>query len=114
MIMRPAEPFVSAEPFVNAEPIGQIEPVLHLDEVSVRFPRQRAPVLAGVSLRLGPGERVIVLGASGSGKSTLLQAITGVIPHSLTAELGGVVRVSGVDTRDAPVVELSRQVGVLA
>lgn len=89
-------------------------PVLHIDGVSVRFPRQSVPVLDGVSLRLSPGERVIVLGASGSGKSTILHAVTGVIPHSITAELTGVVRVSGVDTKDAPVVELSRRVGVLA
>ena len=90
------------------------EHLVRLEHVSVRFPRRGDPVLCDVSLRLAPGEQVIVFGASGSGKSTVLAAITGVVPHSVTAEMSGQVIVAGTATSEASVVELSRHVGVLA
>ncbi|WAP50799.1 ATP-binding cassette domain-containing protein [Arthrobacter sp. ATA002] len=91
-----------------------VEPALLLDGVTVEFPRRKTAVLRGVTLRLNPGEHLIVFGASGSGKSTLLQAITGVVPHTVLSTLGGSVSVKGTVTTDASVVELSRHVGVLA
>ncbi|WP_158254126.1 ABC transporter ATP-binding protein [Cryobacterium sp. Y50] len=88
--------------------------ILTLQDVSVRFPRRQDAVLTDVSVRLAPGEQLIVVGASGSGKSTLLQTITGVIPHSVVASLGGSVRLGRTFTADTSVVELSRLVGVVA
>lgn len=88
--------------------------VVELREVSVRFPRRAEPVLREVSLRLAPGEQVIVLGASGSGKSTVLQAVTGVVPHTVSATLTGEVAVGGTTTERTSVVERSRHLGVLA
>ncbi|MEE6280768.1 ABC transporter ATP-binding protein [Georgenia sunbinii] len=84
-----------------------------LDGVSIRFPRRAEPVLRGVDLRTAPGEEVLVLGASGSGKSTVLHTISGVVPHSVTADLRGTVTVAGTRTTDTTVVDLSRRVGVL-
>ncbi len=94
----------------RAEQAGAVE----LTGVSVTFPRRAAPVLRDVSLRLAPGEQVVVLGASGSGKSTVLHTITGVIPHTVHAEVTGQVTVAGTMTQETPVVERSRYLGVVA
>lgn len=91
----------------------RLEPV-RLEHVWVHFPRRTEPVLRDVCLRVAPGEQVILFGASGSGKSTVLQTITGVVPHSVTAEMSGQVTVSGTPTSSTSVVELSRRVGLLA
>ena len=88
--------------------------LVSLRDVSVAFPRRGTGVLHGIALEIAPGERMLVIGGSGSGKSTLLQLVTGVIPHSVTAQVEGTVTVSGVDTRTTSVVDLSRTVAVLA
>lgn len=94
--------------------MNSTKPFLLLDDVSVEFPRRDGAVLRHISLSLAAGEHVMVIGASGAGKSTLLQVITGVVPHSITAQLGGTVEVAGTCTGDSSVVDLSRHVSVLA
>jgi ABC transport system ATP-binding/permease protein len=63
--------------------------VLELEDVSV-LAGQR-PLLDHVTWRLGPGERVGVVGVNGSGKTTLLQLLAGALPGSMVAG-GRVVR----------------------
>jgi phosphonate transport system ATP-binding protein len=52
--------------------------VLRIDNLSLRYPNGKL-ALAGVSLSVGPGELVVVLGSNGSGKSTLLRCITRIL-----------------------------------
>jgi len=86
---------------------------VELANITVAFPRRDEPVLRAVTVRLAPGEQIVVFGASGSGKSTLLHVITGVVPFTVTADITGEVSVAG--TSDATsVVERSRHLGVLA
>lgn len=66
-------------------------PALAIEDLSVRHPGALRQALAGVSLTVARGERVVVVGPSGAGKSTLIAAVLGLLPPE-----GGTVRLSGV------------------
>jgi putative ABC transport system ATP-binding protein len=68
------------------------EAVIELDDVSLTLGEgaSQVHVLKGVSLRVGRGEAVGIVGPSGSGKSTLLMVVAG-----LERVDGGVVRIAG-------------------
>jgi branched-chain amino acid transport system ATP-binding protein len=63
--------------------------VLEAVDVSARY--GSASILHDVSVQVGRGEIVCVLGRNGAGRTTLLRALMGVVPKS------GAVRLDGVD-----------------
>lgn len=73
--------------------------MIAIDDLHKRFGQVVA--LAGVSLRVEPGERVAVVGGSGSGKTTLVRAICGLL------QITGRVRLFGADVRKDPHEALS-------
>ena len=68
-----------------------------------------APVLDGVSLSIGEGEYIALIGRTGCGKTTLVKHLNGLIlPAS------GRVSVDGMDTRDRRhLAEIRRRVGMI-
>ncbi|UFN48306.1 ABC transporter ATP-binding protein [Roseomonas sp. OT10] len=62
-----------------------------------------AGVLRGVTLAVGPGEAVAVLGRNGAGKTTLVNAV-----FNLGPRLGGTVRVMGRDVTGWPTHRIAR------
>ncbi|WP_134321699.1 ABC-F family ATP-binding cassette domain-containing protein [Cumulibacter soli] len=67
--------------------------MVHLGAASVTYTLSDGrPLLRDVSLAVGPGERVALIGANGAGKSTLLRIITG----ELSPEPGTVTRDGGL------------------
>jgi energy-coupling factor transporter ATP-binding protein EcfA2 len=84
-----------------------------LERVTYTYPGALAPALRDVSLRIEPGELVIVAGSSGSGKSTLLRAISGLVPHFHGGTFAGTATVAGLDTRSHGPGDLAAAVGTL-
>lgn len=83
-------------------------PVALLEDASFAYGGE-APVLQGINLEWGQGERIGITGPNGSGKTTLLEAIVGLLPLT-----GGVLRVLGVaPTCDADFLPVRRRVGML-
>src|SRR5215210_5850894 len=77
--------------------------VLEAEDVSVRFGDRE--VLRGVTWRLGPGDRVALVGVNGSGKTTLVRVLAGELePSSGAVERGATVRVAHLsqDTAEIP------------
>lgn len=61
-----------------------------------KYPRSKEFVLRGLSVEVGPGEVVLILGRNGSGKSTLLKVLAGVLEPS-----EGEVLIDGVEASKA-------------
>ena len=80
------------------------EPVIQLERVGKRYGATAA--LEDVSLAIGPGEFVALVGGSGSGKTTLLKTI-----NRLIVPDGGRVRVEGQEVAAAEPHALRRRIG---
>jgi peptide/nickel transport system ATP-binding protein len=74
----------------------QSEPLLSIEDLTVSFTSPYGPVRAvnGVSIVVGPGERVGVVGESGSGKSVTALAVMGLLKGAL---VGGQAHFRGID-----------------
>ena len=92
-----------AKAFVHRpELVGEIE----FRNVSFNYPQQAEAVLQNVSLRIAPGEHVVILGRTGSGKTTLQKLMLGLYTPS-----EGAVRIDGIDLRQLDPADLRRNVG---
>lgn len=71
-------------------------PVIELGDVVFTYPGSGRPAVRGISLEVGLGTSVALVGRSGAGKSTLADLILGVLDPDT-----GVVRVGGVPPAEA-------------
>jgi ABC-2 type transport system ATP-binding protein len=61
--------------------------MIHFDNVSKAFKRNR--VLDGISLEIGLGERVALIGSNGAGKTTLIRCLLGEYVHEGKVNIDG-------------------------
>jgi ABC-type glutathione transport system ATPase component len=74
----------------RSDPLGQ---TLEIRDLSIAFPTRRNPsrVVDHVSLSIGPGEIVGVIGESGSGKTLTALAVLGMLPRGALIESGRIL-----------------------
>ena len=82
-----------------------------IEDVSFTYPGGKGPSLKNSSLQVKKGEFIAITGNNGSGKSTLCKVINGIIPHFLSGDLEGTVKVDGVDTALYDMGMLSKKLG---
>ena len=71
------------------------------------YPEGDVRALDGVDLRIGPGERVALVGQNGSGKTTLVRHLNGLLRPT-----AGSVTVDGADAAKLTVAQLAARVGL--
>jgi subfamily B ATP-binding cassette protein MsbA len=98
-----------SEPAGGSHPIGRARGEVEFRDVSFVYDPAKGRVLHGISLRIGAGRTVAIVGRSGSGKSTLVS----LLPRFYDPQ-GGAVLLDGVDVRDYPLLELRRQVSLVS
>ncbi len=87
--------------------------MITIQDLSFTYKDEKKPALQEVSLTIPDGGFLGVIGPAGAGKTTLARAISGMIPHLYPGDFYGSVSVNGMDTFEASLLDLSRQVGMV-
>ncbi len=84
---------------------------VEIDNLIYTYPGASQPTINGISLRIEQGDFLAVVGNNGCGKSTLCKVLNGLIPHFITGDFQGEVRVDGLNTLESDVGILAQKVG---
>ena len=88
------------------------ESIITLDKVFWAYARSADWALKNISLDIGEGDFIAVMGENESGKTTLCRLLNGLIPHALAGKLLGTVTVGGVSTAASTIPRLAEKVGM--
>jgi energy-coupling factor transport system ATP-binding protein len=87
---------------------------IRLEHLSFGYADQNGLALRDVSLRVGRGEMVVIMGATGAGKTTLAKCLNRIVPAFQPGTLCGEIALFGQALRDEGVAELAGIVGLVS
>ncbi|MEM2095740.1 MAG: ABC transporter ATP-binding protein [Candidatus Caldarchaeum sp.] len=84
-----------------------------VENVSWTYSGSKNPAIKNVSLRVRPGEVLVITGPSGAGKTTLTRVMNGLIPHFYRGEMTGEAYVKGLRVKEYDVSVMASKVGLV-
>lgn len=90
-----------------------MNPIIAFQDFSFQYRSQQEPSLSHVSLKIYPGEKILITGPSGCGKSTLAHCINALNPCSFPGKTSGSLIVDGVVPEKEGVFGMSKRVGTV-
>lgn len=85
--------------------------MIQFKDFSFRYKGGDTPALQDISMTIGDGAFVGIIGNSGAGKSTLTYTLSGIIPHHFDGDFYGSITVNGLDTVEVKPEQLAQFVG---
>jgi ATP-binding cassette subfamily B protein len=89
-------------------PLGSLTGRVEFRDVSLRYQDEKIDALSDINLAVQPNQLIALIGQTGSGKTSLVN----LIPRFYDVSEGAVL-VDGVDVRQAGLVSLRRQIGIV-
>lgn len=80
-------------------------PLIEVHDLRFRYPLAKAPILDGLSLVIGEGERVAILAPNAAGKTTLARWLAGHLPDGALKAESGMVAMEGRNWSEWDVAE---------
>lgn len=87
--------------------------MIHFDNATFTYAFASNPSIRDLSLRVRPGEVMLLTGPSGCGKSTVVRLANGLALHHHKGSLSGQVSINGVENSNRPIGEIARDIGTL-
>ena len=87
--------------------------MLAVNNLSFWYTTARTSTIDRADLKIQDNEIVAIVGPNGSGKTTLGYCLCGIIPHLIKGKMEGDVAVDGRNTKDHPLKDIIRDIGVI-
>ena len=85
--------------------------IIEIENLTYSYPAAASPILRDISLQVEEGDFLAIVGNNGCGKSTFCKTLNGLIPHFITGDFAGTVKVGGLDTLKSDVGTLACKAG---
>ena len=95
-------------------PLSDVAAAIRLDHLSFAYAEQDGLALRDISLTVGRGEMIAVMGATGAGKSTLAKCLNRTVPAFQSGRLSGDIHICGRHLNAEGVADMAGVVGLVS